>query len=30
MCNKKMTINKLEEFVKIKNLPEYILENYKK
>jgi len=27
---KKMTIVQLEEFVKIKNLPEYILENYKK
>jgi len=27
---KKMTIKQLEEFLKIKNLPEYILENYKK
>jgi hypothetical protein len=27
---KKMTIEQLEEFLKIKNLPEYILENYKK
>ena len=27
---KKMTIEQLEEFVKMKNLPEYILENYKK
>ena len=27
---KKMTIEQLEEFIKIKKLPEYILENYKK
>ena len=27
---KKMTIEQLEDFVKMKNLPEYILENYKK
>ena len=27
---KKLTINELEELIKIKNLPEYLLENYKK
>jgi hypothetical protein len=27
---KKMTIEQLEEFIKMKNLPEYLLENYKK
>ena len=27
---KKSTVKKLEDFVKMKNLPEYLLENYKK